>query len=190
MSDLEQEVRPLLEPMLHGETRILDGDRQALLALWAFKTATMFEFIYPQERAIQSLDAAWVYEHREPPPRAIVWIASYRGTATNSFYRHDVIHLPEWGVRADPGVREHDAPLGPPVAYGMNFGVRHVAFQVFGTTEENHLFGHRRWVAEAFDKIWPTQRAITWPAPTMLDDHTLPEVLSLFLTADRKGPFD
>ena len=189
MSELEQEVRPLMEPMLHGQSRILDRDRQKLLALWAFKTATMLEFVYPQERAIQLSDAAWVYEHREPPPRAIVWIASYRGTARNSFYRHDVMQ-PGTGALADQVEREHDAPIPPPVAYGANFGVRHVAFQVFGTTQDNHSFGHRRWVAAAFAKIWPPQAAITWPPLTALDDRTLPQVLELFATADMKGPFD
>lgn len=190
MSDLEQEVRPLLEPMLHGQTRILDGNRQELLALWAFKTATMLEFVYPQERAIQPSHAAWVYKHKEPPPGTLIWIASYRGTAVNSFYRHDVMRPPGAHGLADEVEHQHDAPIQPPVAYGANFGVRHVAFQVFGTTKEGHGFGHRRWVAEAFDKIWPTQAAITWPPATHLDDHTLPQVLELFATADMKGPSD
>lgn len=128
-----------MEPMLHGQSRILDRDRQKLLALWAFKKATMLEFVYPQERAIQLSDAAWVYEHREPPPRAIVWIASYRGTARNSFYRHDVMQPQGTGPLADQVEREHDALTPPPVAYGANFGVRHVAFQVFGTTQESQL---------------------------------------------------
>ena len=77
---------------------------------------------------------------------------------------------------ADQVEREHDAPIPPPVAYGANFGVRHVTFQVFGTTQDNHSFGHRRWVAAAFDKIWPTQSAITWPSSTALDDRTLSQV--------------
>jgi len=190
MSELESEARPILEPMLHGETRILDRERQELLALWTVKTATMLEFLYPQERAIQLTDAAWIFERREPPPRSMVWIASYRGAAYNSFYRHDVIQLPEWGAPIDQVEREHDAPVPPPVAYGVNFGVRHVAFQIFGTTEERHTFGHRRWVAEAFDRIWPVQDAITWPPVKTLDDHTLPQVLNLFATADRRRPSD
>jgi hypothetical protein len=119
MSDLEQEVRPLLEPMLHGETRILDGERQGLLARWAFKTTVMLEFTHPQERAIQPADTSWLYEQREPPQNAMIWIASYRGVARNSFYRHDVMQphtaRPESGAPLPPDrvVREHDAPLEP-----------------------------------------------------------------------------
>jgi hypothetical protein len=191
MSALEVEVRPLLEPMLHGQTRILDRDRQALLALWAFKTATMLEFVYPQERAIQQSETAWVYEHGEPPPKAMIWLSSYRGTEANSFYRHDVMR-PHGRSRTteDEVEREHDAPLQPPVAYGCNFGVRYVAFQVFGTTEENHRFGHRGLAAAAFEPIWPTRTAFTWPPATQLDDRALSRVLEIFATADVKGPPD
>jgi hypothetical protein len=183
MSELEQETRPLLEPMLHGETRILDADRQTLLARWAFKTMTMLEFVYPQERAIQQTDTSWLYEHREPPASAIIWVASYRGTDHNSFYRHDVMQPRR---QTSPGaqiLREHDALLPPPVAYGVNFGVQHVAFQVFGTTEPDHRFGHAGFASAAFEQIWPPRFAFTWPPAAALDDRSLPRVLQIFATA-------
>jgi hypothetical protein len=189
MSDLEQEVRPLLEPMLHGETRILDGERQVLLARWAFKTTVMLEFTHPQERAIQPADTSWLYEQREPPQNAMIWIASYRGVARNSFYRHDVMQpltpRPESGAPLPPDrvVREHDAPLEPPVAYGVNFGVRHVAFQLFGTTRPNHKFGHVGLAAAVFEQLWPLRPAFTWPPAAALDDRSLLRVLEIFAKA-------
>jgi hypothetical protein len=190
MSDLENQVQPLLEPMLRGQTRILVGERQALLALWAFKTATMLEFVYPQERAIQKSDASWVYEHREPPANVMIWIASYRGTERNSYSRHDVMHLHDHDARAAAKQtgHKHDAPLRPPVAYGLNFGVRHVAFQVFGTTEPNHRFVHRGLAEAAFEPIWPVGEAFTWPPTTALDDHSLPRVLEIFSKAKTREP--
>jgi hypothetical protein len=183
MSQLEGEVKPLLEPMLHGQTRILDQDRQALLATWAFKTTAMLEFTHPQERAIQSAETDWLYHHREPPQeRTIIWIASYRGVERNSFYRHDVMR-PGGVEPAEQTPRQNDAPLDPPVAYGVNFGVRHVAFQVFGTTEPNHVFRHVGFAAAAFEQIWPVRAAFTWPPTTQLDDRSLAPVLEMFPTA-------
>jgi hypothetical protein len=189
MSELEQETIPLLEPMLHGQTRILDRDRQAVLARWAVKTVTMLEFLDPHERAIQEDDARWLYEHREPPPRTIIWIASYRGNAYNAFYRHDVMQPGQAAERTDrtrrPS-RKQAQPIPPPVSYGTNFGVRHVAFQVFGTTQPNHRFGHIGLAAAAFEQLWPIRRVFTWPPAQALNDDSLQRVLQMFATAETR----
>lgn len=183
MSQLEDAVSPLLGPMLHGNTKILDRERQALLAQWVFKTTAMLDFTYPQERAIQDADLRWLYEHRAPPPNVLIWVASYRGAERNSFYRHDVMHpLPPGAPRNIPE-REHDAPLPPPVSYGVNLGVRHVAFQVFGTTDPHHRLAHAGQALQWFEPLWPVRDAFTWPPAAQLDDQSLPLVLQMFADA-------
>jgi hypothetical protein len=178
MSELEKATRPLLEPMLHGDVRILDQERQAQLAAWAFKTTAMLEFTYPQERAIQAADLEWLFEHQEPPASVRIWIASYRGVERNVFYRHDVMQL---GRPAEDTVgMRHDAPLPPPVAYGVTFGVRHVAFQLFGTTRPSLRVHHEGIAAQAFEQIWPTRTAFTWPPDIAIGDDDLPHVLQMF----------
>jgi hypothetical protein len=45
MSQLEEHVRPVLEPLMHGRTRWLSPDDQRLLAFWATKTVLAFQTI-------------------------------------------------------------------------------------------------------------------------------------------------
>jgi hypothetical protein len=192
MSDLEGATKPLLEPMLKGQVRILERERQALLATWAFKTCVMLEFTYPRERAIQQSQCEWLSRHRSPPREVTVWAARYRGTSLNTFYRHDVMQL---RAGADEDATEvaacsardrapaENAPLPPPVAYGVTFGVRHLAFQVFGTTEPEHRFRHAGITTRIFEQVWPTRAAFTWPPSAAIDDTTLPRILGMFRDA-------
>lgn len=48
MSDLEVEVRPLLEPLIDGEVLVVSGSDQELLRRWALKTAAV---LGPLQRA-------------------------------------------------------------------------------------------------------------------------------------------
>jgi hypothetical protein len=191
MSELEQSVRPLLEPMLHDQLRILDHERQTLVATWVFKTSVMLEFTHPQERAIQSEASKSLYQHGQPPRNVTIWIASYRGLSLNAFYRHDVIQprrtrlidetVEDASATSEPGERERDEPLPAPIAYGITLGVRHVAFQLFGTTEPSLRIAHGGLAAKAFERIWPPRSPFTWPPPVGIDDDALSEVLDMFL---------
>jgi hypothetical protein len=191
MSDLEQRAQPLIEPMLHGETKILDRARQELLATWAFKTTAMLEFTHPQERAIQHEANEWLFRDHQPPPSVTIWIASYRGVNYNAFYRHDVIQPARSRViggvdeiQDDREERERDAPLPPPVAYGVTLGVRHLAFQLFGTTRPTLRIAHGGIAQHAFKRIWPFQAAFTWPPDVPIDDDDLPAVFEMFRNAN------
>jgi len=60
----------------------LEPDRQALLAMWGVKTVLLLEpairQMYPDRRPAEgylasSVELQWLREHREPPPRSLVW---------------------------------------------------------------------------------------------------------------------
>ena len=53
MSNLEVAVAPILTPLMEGTVRNLDKDAQSTLAVWAFKTALMWDWkVAPQKKRI------------------------------------------------------------------------------------------------------------------------------------------
>ncbi len=95
LSGLEQEVRPILEPMaVRCEPTTLDLDKQRLLAVWAIKTVYLMELTvlqrYPTMRLAEGYqpsisEKGWLLaqlEQRsarlvEAPPRSMVWLACW-----------------------------------------------------------------------------------------------------------------
>lgn len=85
MSRLEALAKPILLPLIKGETAVLGARAQATIASWAVKTAMVFEYTLGKDPRIY-----WRQEEREafaapphvPPPDTVIWIAGYSGTQT------------------------------------------------------------------------------------------------------------
>ena len=95
LGGLEQLVKPILKPMaVQGQPTTLDLPAQRLLATWAVKTVYLLELAirqrYPSARPVggyqpSTSEIGWLLaqlEQRpaklvEPPPRSMVWLASY-----------------------------------------------------------------------------------------------------------------
>lgn len=76
MSELESRAKPVIEPLLDDVPYVLTADHQRTLAVWAVKSAMVFEAL--------RLNQPWVFTHEERmqlresstlPPRTKVWIA-------------------------------------------------------------------------------------------------------------------
>ncbi|MFZ2095758.1 MAG: hypothetical protein WAV05_03885 [Anaerolineales bacterium] len=76
MSRLEDQVKPILEPIINEETVLIHLQQQSILSAWAVKTTMVLEAIYH--------DRIWFYlpaertslmETLHPPARTYVWIA-------------------------------------------------------------------------------------------------------------------
>ena len=88
MSDLENEARPLLLPMIRGESMTLDGAQRIVVATWCLKTAMVFDLTRTDKNiAILPSERAYLYEARGKrglgspfPPHTFIWIASYEGS--------------------------------------------------------------------------------------------------------------
>lgn len=81
MSDLEQQIRPILEPLILGDrSRPLSSADQALLGLWSLKTAMMLEYLHPPDiRAIPPSHYEYLYQRRQPPSNSRIWLVPYAG---------------------------------------------------------------------------------------------------------------
>ncbi len=76
MSQLETRAKPVIEPLLDDAAVVLSADDQTTLAIWAIKSAMVYEGL--------RLNQSWVFTHEERtrlresltlPPRTKVWIA-------------------------------------------------------------------------------------------------------------------
>jgi hypothetical protein len=77
MSDLENEAKLVIEPMLAGQSLVLGSSAQEVLAVWACKTAMAMEGVEePDLHMYTRDDRAQLRESRTIPERTAIWMAS------------------------------------------------------------------------------------------------------------------
>jgi hypothetical protein len=79
-SEIENEVKPILMPLIADQPILLDPSQQASLAVWATKTLLMLQLIHRQKQSIPLKWFHWFRRHRWPLPSEQIWIARYDGT--------------------------------------------------------------------------------------------------------------
>lgn len=77
MSDLENQVKSLLEPLVHGRLGLLSLERQSVLALWATKTAMVLEGLdAPEYRGYAQHERESLRTVSAIPRRTAIWLAA------------------------------------------------------------------------------------------------------------------
>jgi hypothetical protein len=79
MSILEERVKPILTPLMLGQSVELGQREETILATWITKTVMMFEFAYPKNVSSSTEQRRHVMNNQEPPPGWHIWIAHYHG---------------------------------------------------------------------------------------------------------------
>ncbi len=174
MSKLEQQVIPILSPMiLNGWNTQLPPRTQTTLAFWAVKTAMVLDHLFRSLRVIPDSECKGLYAARQALPANFVWIGfrSTPGINLVSSLKEAVSQLqlpadePELGK-----LILADAANGRAM-YRVTFSVGHVAFQVFG-----HTFPANLAIVEGpgnfnyTQRIWPVQTSAPWPPPRPIED--------------------
>ena len=177
---LEKRTARILKAMAaSAKPRVLSPADQATVAFWAVKTGLLLELairqLYPGSRRIEGYKAtpqefAWLYAHREPPPRCMVWIGCWdceQQVPVN--YEPSAANLP---------TSDDTAPIPGHLA---TYALGYVAFQVF-TVDFIAADKHQApvWnrepppaIAGALPRIWPPQLNppdIEWPPPAFHHD--------------------
>ena len=77
MSRLEVEMKPIVESILDKQLRVLDASSQAVISVWAIKTAMALEALYPEREYFYSKDECQkIRAISAIPDRTSIWIAS------------------------------------------------------------------------------------------------------------------
>lgn len=152
---LENDVRPVLSPMLTGADTRVHADQQLLLATWALKTALMFDLA--SGRPI--VPEGFYHDlrlRRSPNRNHWVWLGLFGGHRSALKVTAYPLHL---------GISETEQPNG----FICTFSVHHVVFQVAmhftrGTAE---LRDDRRQYDPVIERIWPRWiTPVLWPKST------------------------
>jgi hypothetical protein len=172
MSSLEGVAKPVLTPLIHGESRDLSADDQRLIAVWAFKTALVAMLSSSdEERArgygVPPAEYVALYATRgnpQPLPASQFWIGYYAG------------QRPPGTIRVVPLVIEPDvAEPTVPSAYLITVVIEALMVQgVRFTTEELYV---DLATEPELPRIWPTQGTLAWPPDRRLDDETFEPML-------------
>jgi hypothetical protein len=150
---------------------------QSTIATWAVKTVFLFELAirqkYPGDRAVPGYlatpqELAWLRQHREPPPRALVWLGCWDCQRETPFmYSPSTARLPT----------RDGTPLH---GHFTSFALGYVAFQVFTVDfikAEQHQASS--WntdppasIRPGLPRIWPeSQTHLEWPPPAFPNDQ-------------------
>lgn len=172
LSTLENDVAPILRPMLRGHFVDLKVEQQALLATWATKTAFLIDRIsravvprgFPMELAIL----------RRPLPSVAVFLSAYSGRRA-AYASCQALH-----IACRDGIRPDE-----PTAFVVTFTAHKVAFQVVGhfTKGNMRLNDGRAGLRPALLQLWPNLCSeLQWPPPVILPDEGL-DALAASLTS-------
>lgn len=157
LSTLENDVRPILAPMIVGESRKLWAEDQEKLAAWAAKTALMIDLSQKGKSMIPEGYFRELRLRRTALPSQVVYISAYGGS-TWAGWAHGL------GLRAD-GAAESASPAG----FVITFTVFRVVFQVMGHFASGEVrLNEGRWqYAAAIERIWPRWKLpVEWPKST------------------------
>lgn len=155
MSHLETEAKPILGPLIRGDERILSREDQRKIAIWAIKTAMMWQFMSHIQPISSSIMRELYEDSATPPGNAQVWIGACLAEAGYSY---------PVSLTVKPKGASSDAAVN---AYGATFSIGHAAFQVFGH-ELPGVRGGRRFadgsrLAHGLLPIWPFAEVATFP---------------------------
>jgi hypothetical protein len=174
MSRLEQDVRPVLQPMIEGKSVAIDSQQSSHLQAWAAKTALNFAIAGRRAltRPIPRSFANDLYAHRNgsaAPPHVQVMVAKY--TSLGQFaYRHMLAQ----GFGISPASGEEL------IIQRTIFIVGHAVFLVRRADKREGFRLQPGETSAAFRPIFevPPGREIPWPVGEGLDDAGISEAMN------------
>jgi hypothetical protein len=171
MSDLEDEAKPVLAPLIQDEPGPLTILEQELITRWTTKTVLAVGPTNAGGRQVASDEVyRWFGAKRMPLPSSIAWVGRYDGTGQFpiSFHQHGIVFAPEDG----PAPNREDGD--PTNAFHAVYAIGHLALFLF-----SHELPDGPMATGGSDAtrtlIWPTQAAVHWPPPKSLGEADLKE---------------
>lgn len=169
LSVLENDVKPLLTPLVRGDECCLEQTEQKLLATWALKTAMMLD-LASGSPVIPTGFFHSLRQRRDPLESKFVWIAAYIGSTHAIWAEHRPLHV---------GIGDDESANG----FVTTFTVFRVVFQVVGHfTIGGMTLNDDRIYRDALSQIWPIRsQTIDWPPRRLaFDDDWLPTLANSF----------
>jgi hypothetical protein len=170
MSRLQTETKPILLPLLTGQSTTLYRKQQTILARWIAMSIMTADFRPPADPAISQGERARVMAGNRVGSNWRIWIGNYERKRWPAFFTHHTIPInsPRYGI----SVSERDPPL--PNTQSSSFVVGPLFIVAISSAIPRLA---KKWTfndaSEAvLRQIWPIQRpSIAWPLPAMTDEE-------------------
>jgi hypothetical protein len=169
MSRLEDCAKPVLSPLIRGESAALKGVELVLVAAWATKTATVIESRNPPEQCVSTPETrATVMNEQRPPASIQVYAFTFEGEPLSGYWRHAaaVVQRSAW----------HPADVANYAVTVMTFG--HLGLRVVDDRAGLHapLSGIKAPKIPGVVTIYPSLSALNWPLVPVLKETDLKAV--------------
>lgn len=141
MKDLQDELIPLLTPLMRGNWEDFTEAAASRIAVWAAMTVSVIAMSYRDSKGVTTVERKFIRENRAVPPNWLVWIGRASGFEDVSYSNRAAwIVLTKDGInRGEPNttvttivlgqllihaISVPDADLLPrPLPYGLEYGV-------------------------------------------------------------------
>jgi hypothetical protein len=168
MSELEQEAKPILEPLIRNTESTLDSRQQLIIATWVVKTSMVFDIHRsPDNPFYQPVQTSHLFNNQTPPPSTFgLWIGRYYGE-NNAFT--DGKTLNGFDTKAGRPIKGHVQTMtfGPLVTQVLN--VRMPKGQTI-TSPITLDTVPGEWI-QATIRLWPIElKPLYWPPTLSLND--------------------
>jgi hypothetical protein len=189
MSQLEAASKPILLPMIFGESGVvMSAEQQTIVAAWAFKTMLTADYMGADRVVPSSAYGRFYDEQLRPISDAVVWIAAYRGDdyrlASTIYTAVDVMpsmHFEGGNLRIRIGSRTSVICTIEAGCLLLQISLGGLVVGPYGNLE-----------GAFFDRIWPKQKkeSLAWPTENRaLDDVRRKQFALRFYGGERGAEF-
>jgi hypothetical protein len=177
LSDLEKDAKPVLTPMIHGQPTTLEARDAELVALWAAKTALVFDALDPETyRVARPEHRRELHDTRKPPARTFVWLTA---TDEESGFTRRAFGYTGSEDALDRAAHVHGQP--PPWYCNTLIVGRLVLFPAWLPVEYGQVPKCRGQLARALVRVWPFRSPVVWPPPAIIRRDAAPFLGEMFV---------
>jgi hypothetical protein len=173
MSDLQTAAKPILSPLITGESKksiVLGLEWQKILAAWAAMSVICAEYFYPNRAAISVTDRRWLYDTKTAPNDFRIWIGDYERKEWIPHWGHFSLRISEHEGKQDWTIHPDGTPRSN--TQTTTFVVGRLFIHVYSCPFPEILHAEKivRAVESKLVQIWPTRHSfLMWPVTGISD---------------------
>jgi len=189
MSVRQSETKPILIPLLRGESFSLHRRAQTTLAAWIAMFTMVAEFLDQTGTRIEVLpaDRIWLKENQTVPKNWKIWLANYERGSWKGLWIHSTV--PIQGEEHIPETNQLGIDL--PNTQSTTFLVGKLYVHVISSAisriiRKQDIVGQGRLL---FPRLWPIRRSpLAWPPFRPITDEEAESIASALIRRARKTP--
>jgi hypothetical protein len=170
MSRLQEEAKPILVPMLTGQTTVLPQIRQRIIARWVAMSVATGEYFNPDLAAVSQAERDFLRLKRRAPSTWRIWVGHYKREDWVGLWVHHSIPISD----KKHVIQFFDDGRPRPNTQATTFVVGQIYFTVISSAivgiPGQYEFADR--ARRRLFEIWPYRgKPLQWPLPLLSDEE-------------------